>query len=628
MASQENMNSLTMHETADRLAKLQISVVPIGARTKEPPPGFRWGDYATRIADASERWEWFAARGHQLAVVPGTVSGNLVPLDFDGPNGFESLAAEHPHIRAYPRVRTGSGKVHVWVRTRRPTRKYVTTAPDGSKIEVRAGAHYTVCPPSIHPCGEPYRWEVEPWGGIPTIDLEDIGLKTIDATEAEHGEPMTEGDPLTPDEREHIARLVAPHYVPNARHELCLALAGWLANLGVPEADAQAIVDVLAADHGDHGRRREFRRAVRDTYAKACKGVAVIGWARLVSEDDPLVSPAVAKQLDLLLRQREPTFTFETPVPPRGAGVTLAELQRMRFAPLKWVIDGMLPEGGLLLCGKPKSKKSWLGLAISLAVAMRGLAFGSLKTINGRVLYLDLEGNQRRIQTRVGAILGSEAVPWPANFHLYTTGEWPEGDDGFRALEQWFVDFPDTVMVVVDVLQDFRPPIKKGENPYDYDRNILKRVNALAERNHAVIILIHHTRKAKGDDALDEVSGTLGAPSAVSTIWVLGPSQDSQHTILKQRGRDLFNEDDLALRWDLLHCIHRIDGTADELNASRERQAVLDFLADDRPRPLKEIAAAVNKSVTATANLLAHLVTDRLVEKVGYGQYARVPRQR
>lgn len=308
-----------------------------------------------------------------------------------------------------------------------------------------------------------------------------------------------------------------------------------------------------------------------------------------------------------------------------GPGITARQLQHKHFKPLKWIVDEMVPEGALLIAGKPKSKKSWLALGIALAVAMNGRALGRLSVTPGRVLYLDLEGNQQRIQRRLRTILGARTQEWPDNLHIFTAGEWPSGHEAMPALVQWFDDYPDTVLVIVDVLQDFRPPIGPKENPYDYDRNTLKVINQLAEARHATIILIHHTRKAKSDDAIDEISGTLGAPSAVATYWVLSRALDGKHTILTPNGRDLTKDEPVALLWDPLACLHMLDGTADEANRSQERQIVLDALVDDEAHTPREIALAIGKSVNAVQLLLGELLHAGQIDKVGHGRYARVP---
>src|SRR5215203_523408 len=292
-----------VHEAAERLVKLGISVCPIAPGTKEPPEGFKWGAFATRIADVNERYEAFSVNDFHLAVVTGPVSGNLVVLDYDGQGGYDTHARASPQLSLYPRVTTGSGKSHVWVRTPQPVRKYVTQAPDGSRLEVRSGTHITLCPPSLHPSGGSYTWAVPPWDGIPTIELGSIGLVDRRPPGVVIGKPLTAGDPLTDDERNHLIDLIQPHYVATAKHALVLALSGWMANHGVPVDDTLDVVARLA-DPGD--KTRDMSRWVQGTYQKAAEGIAVAGWSALTDPAMPLVSEDAAARLDRVLRWRNP----------------------------------------------------------------------------------------------------------------------------------------------------------------------------------------------------------------------------------------------------------------------------------------------------------------------------------
>lgn len=392
----EEAVSDAVYQMAERYAALGVSVIPIQLGTKEPPTGFRWGEYARRLASADERYDWFMARGYQLAVVAGPVSGNLVPLDFDSAEGFPSLAERYPRLWRFPRVRTGSGKVHVWLRTKTPTKKYVCRAPDGGTLEVRAGTHYTVVPPSLHPTGRPYRWEVEPWDGIPVIDLEEIGLQRVTPRAGEPGDPVDEGAPLSERERSHMLKLLEPHYVPYARHELCLALAGWLASHGVPEADTRSIVRELAEQHGDGDRVREFERGVRDSYARTRQGFAVAGWSRLVDLRDPLISPATAKSLDLLLRARDPLFSFERAgeqarEEPRFRLIPVAEM-RDRTPPPQLVRGVLVEESFAAIVGDSGSYKTFLALDLALHIA-GGLEWFGRAVEPGFAIYIAGEGS-------------------------------------------------------------------------------------------------------------------------------------------------------------------------------------------------------------------------------------------
>ncbi len=305
-------------------------------------------------------------------------------------------------------------------------------------------------------------------------------------------------------------------------------------------------------------------------------------------------------------------------------GITLAELQHKYFEPLRWIIEQICPEGVTLVAAKPKSKKSWIALGLALAIAMQRLALGRLMVNPGRVLFLDLEGNQRRIKDRCAAILGHDQTTWPNNFHVYT--EWAKGDECVDRLEQWLLAYPDTRMIVIDLLAEIRPPMEPRANQYDYDREMLVKLNKLAERYGVAILVVHHTRKAKGDDVFDEVSGTLGINGAVSTLWILSRQPDG-HVILSMTGRDLVHDDPLALRWDGYACQFVIEGNASEVSLSAERRDILDLLADDSAWTPKQIAADLGKSVSAIQFLLKDMLAQSLIDKTGYGKYCRIPQK-
>lgn len=313
---------------ANALAQRGISTIPINPGTKKPT--IDWGEYATRIADVSERYEWFAVKGWHLAVVTGPVSGNLVILDYDGAGGFESHAQQYPVLRTYPRVRTGSGKHHVWLRTAEPVAKYVTTAPDGSRLEVRSGTHYCLCPPSLHPNGENYRWEVTPERELPTVELESIGLTSKPVVAERTVTPIVIGDRLTAATRLSIAAALAPHWVTGARKDLTLGVAGWLAHHGTPERDAQAILTLVVAAAEDDSNLAEIYRFVSGTYTRATSGEVVAGWSLLRDPQHPLISAETATLLEQIVAGAGRTIQFESSV--NLGGDFASEVDRWRHA--------------------------------------------------------------------------------------------------------------------------------------------------------------------------------------------------------------------------------------------------------------------------------------------------------
>lgn len=303
-------------------------------------------------------------------------------------------------------------------------------------------------------------------------------------------------------------------------------------------------------------------------------------------------------------------------------GINAAALQNLEFAPLMWVVDGILPEGATLLAGKPKSKKSWKALGVAAAVAMGGKVLNYFDVQQGEVLYLDLESNQRRMKSRLAALLGS--VPWPAGFHIFT--KWERGEAGIALLDGWMEAHPKTKLVVIDIFQNFRPPRDPKGNPYDQDYEAIKMINEFAERHRIAVLVIHHTRKAKSDDVFDEISGTTGLSGGVASMWVLGRTPDnSGESVLAIRGRDISDDDPMVLRWDSYTCQFVMVATGPDASSSSARRAILDVMEIDQEYQLKDIAAAVGKPVNATSNQIRRLMDDNLVQRVGNGRYARVP---
>jgi hypothetical protein len=315
--------------------------------------------------------------------------------------------------------------------------------------------------------------------------------------------------------------------------------------------------------------------------------------------------------------------TFRVAPDGTEGGITLAELQHKHIDDLRWVVEDIAPEGALLIAAKPKAKKSWLALNLGLAIAMGGRALGRYNVLQGDVLYLDLEGNQRRIQSRVRQILGVEDVRWPANFHVHI--EWGVGDACINQLREWLLLHPATSAIVVDLLHEVRPPIDPRADRYAYDRDMLVALNKLAEAFHVCIMIIHHTRKMKGDDVFDEISGTLGITSAVSTIWMLSKAQDGTVT-LNLQGRDLVHDESLALEWDPFLCGFRVSGLASEVAVSDTRRRIVEFLDDDQQHSPKQIAEGIEASVGSVDQQLRQLLSAGVVEKVGYGRWRLIRR--
>jgi hypothetical protein len=134
---------------------------------------------------------------------------------------------------------------------------------------------------------------------------------------------------------------------------------------------------------------------------------------------------------------------------------TAAALRTKVFEPIKYIVLGYVPEGATILAGRPKLGKSWLMLSVGLAVSRAGKCLGDIECEEGNVLYLALEDNERRLQSRITKLIGF-ADQWPVRFQYAT--EWPRANaGGLDKIRQWIASVEKPRLIVVDVLAMFRP---------------------------------------------------------------------------------------------------------------------------------------------------------------------------
>lgn len=214
-----------------------------------------------------------------------------------------------------------------------------------------------------------------------------------------------------------------------------------------------------------------------------------------------------------------------------GAWLTGQDFPELRFA-----VEGLIPEGLTLLIGPPKAGKSWLALALLLAVASGGVALGVIKTPARRVLYLALEDGDRRMQNRCYALLGPGG-PIPAEF-AYQTRVLPGAV--LPTMTAWLRRQPDTAMVVIDTLGKVMPPAIPGESAYQRDYRVGSALKRIADDHPGLaVVVIHHDRKAASDDFVDSVSGTHGLAGSADTVVVLVRKRQSAEGLLLVTGRDV-----------------------------------------------------------------------------------------
>ena len=302
-------------------------------------------------------------------------------------------------------------------------------------------------------------------------------------------------------------------------------------------------------------------------------------------------------------------------------GWTAAELLAADLPNPRWAVDGLFPEGLAFMCGAPKLGKSWLALALGIALASGGHALGKIEVERGDVLYLALEDNARRLQSRLRMLLNGDAAP--DGLHLHT--EWEKLDEGgLERLCGWLEAHPHARLVLVDVWSRVRPQSRDNGNRYQADYDAAASLQAVAIRYGVAIVALFHTRKAESEDFVETVQGTFGTAGAADTIIVVKRSRGEADATLSVTGRDVV-EQELALRfaaetgtWELL-------GDAAEYGLGKTRKAILETLAAHGPMSPKQVSDLVpDISHDLAKKTLQRMFTDGQVTAES-GVYTPVP---
>lgn len=197
----------------------------------------------------------------------------------------------------------------------------------------------------------------------------------------------------------------------------------------------------------------------------------------------------------------------------------------------------LLAEGTCILSAKPKLGKSWLVLAMCLALS-NGKDFLGYKTRKCSTLYLDLETNESLQKKRVIKALSGETVP--KNFYIDT--ETDAVDKGFvEQIENYMQQDPDIGLVVVDVFQIIRSPAKGiKETEYEHAYRDITPLNELAQKYHIAIILVCHDRKAvDADDPFANILGSTGLQGAATQMMVMFKAKKTDPIHISVKGKTI-----------------------------------------------------------------------------------------
>lgn len=304
----------------------------------------------------------------------------------------------------------------------------------------------------------------------------------------------------------------------------------------------------------------------------------------------------------------------------RDAGLyfTAADLMDQHFEDPKWAVPGLVPEGLSLLVGSPKLGKSWLCLSLGIAVASGGKALGKIDVQPGPVLYAALEDTARRLQNRLGKLLGRDEPP--DDLHLITG--LPRMPHAIELIDGWLADHPDARLVVVDVLRKIRPPADRNAGAYEHDYDVMSTLKDLADKYSVAIVCVHHTRKQVDEgDVFNEVSGSTGLTGAADAILIAKRARNTSEAVLHVTGRDI-TEQDFGLSWDAPSCTWALlDEPAIIATMGGTRRRILDYITGNEGATPQEVAETLKIQPNTARQTMRRMVDDDQLGTDGDGRY-------
>lgn len=217
------------------------------------------------------------------------------------------------------------------------------------------------------------------------------------------------------------------------------------------------------------------------------------------------------------------------------------------------LIEGLLHKGAkLMLAGGSKSFKTWVLMDMALSVAT-GKPWWGFKTVQGRVLYLNMELMVEFAEERTRSIMEAKNIP--------------AGDKGVL-LDTWHLrgyarDFkellPQILRAVAGVQYDLiiLDPVYKVLGERDENANgevaeLLNEFESLAVRTGAALAYGHHHSKgSQGEkDARDRSSGAGAWTRDPDSLVDLTPHQEDEHFIVTYTLRNQKPRNKHVVKWE------------------------------------------------------------------------------
>jgi putative DNA primase/helicase len=326
---------MTIIKNHDTYTSKGWAVVPL--RPNKKKPAIR--DWET-LAPSSSRTKHMLKDNSNIGIVLGDNSGGLVDIDLDC-NEAVRMASDFLPDTGLKFGRDSAPESHWVYQVDEPGGITQYSSPGNGMIaEYRANGGQTMFPPSIHPSGEIVRFDEE---GDPLLIGRDDLLGSVAMLAA--------------------ASLIAQLWVSGSRHNISLALSGWLLRNNWSEDEVIHLVIAISKATGDEEIEDRIR-AISSTQERIEAGADVAGWPTLAELIGESAAKTIAKWLGLDGDQQLAKIGHNGP-PPSNGPLAFSDIEMARH----FVEDH---KEDLRYCGESNTWYHWTGTRwerdISLAI--------------------------------------------------------------------------------------------------------------------------------------------------------------------------------------------------------------------------------------------------------------------
>lgn len=505
---------------------------------------------ANGLLDASndpvvmEKW-WRRWPQANLAVATGKVNG-IVVVDIDpakgGSESLSSVEEEHGPLPETIEVETGGGGLHLYFR-------YPVNKKIGSRngwrpgVDIKADGGYVIAPPSNHISGRKYQWaDGRKPGEIEIAEIPPWLLALLPRSDKQ------------PQELDHVA---AP---PNGHATLLQRAQSYVAKAGAASEGQRNDTAFRLAGHV---------AALSDGGGRLCEGeiLSLLGPWNLRC-NPPLSEPELRRCVESALRNGQARPAKETTnhvAQPRERNAEppapSQPIERFTFAELRAayprlnppIIEGLIREGETCnVIANSKAGKSWLGYGMALSVIMGQPWLGRFATSAGRVLLVDNELHRCTLANRIPAV--ADAMGIPAEHYAGELHVWPLRGNlrGLADLEDEIqeIEVANFKLIMLDAMYRFAIE-GVSENDNAAMATMYNRLDRIAERTKAAIVLIHHaTKGGQSEKRITDVGAGAGAQSrAADCHLILREHEEPGVVVLEAAVRSFAPVEPLALQW-------------------------------------------------------------------------------